>query len=92
MEMPIFYVLCGSVANVTINNRVDYGPYMNQPPFTNHYLFATLSVVDSCFPFCVIYICKRDTGRALGLIVNKQPSRCAIQYFFRLALNLNRYL
>ena len=44
---------------------------MNQPPFTNHCLVAIFSVVDSCFPFSVIYICKHDTGGALGLIVTK---------------------
>jgi hypothetical protein len=70
MKMPIFYVLWGSMANVAINNRVDYKRYMNQRPLS-HFLVARSGVVDSCFSFSIIYVCQYDARGALWLIVNK---------------------
>ena len=66
---------------------------MNQFDFTNHFLIAMPSMVDSCLSSSIVYICHHDGHGALGLIVNKPLDIDINDLFLTLGINTkkNRY-
>ena len=66
---------------------------MDQLDFTNHFLIAMPSMVDSCFSSSIVYICHHDGHGALGLIVNKPLDIDINDLFLTLGINTknNRY-
>ena len=64
---------------------------MDQLDFTNHFLIAMPSMVDSCFSSSIVYICQHDGHGALGLIVNKPIDMDIDDLFLTLGINTKKH-
>jgi putative transcriptional regulator len=63
---------------------------MDQLDFTNHFLIAMPSMVDSCFSSSIVYICQHNGHGALGLIVNKPIDMDIDDLFLTLGINTKK--